>query len=39
VGGKAGQKEILYFMQEDGIWKINESVVTDKELEGKREYI
>lgn len=39
VGGKANQKEVFYLIKEKGIWKIDELVVTDEEVEGRKEKI
>lgn len=39
VGGKADQKEVFYLIKEEGIWKIDELVVTDEEVEARKEEI
>jgi len=36
VGGKANQEEVFYLIKEDGIWKIDELLVTDEEVEGRK---
>ena len=37
VAGKTDQKEIFYLIKKDGIWKIDELVVTDEKLEKRKE--
>ncbi len=39
VGGRANQKEVFYLVKEEGIWKIDELVVTDEEVEASKEEI
>jgi len=39
VGGEANQKEVFYLMKKEGIWKIDELVVTDEEVEARKEKI
>lgn len=39
VGGRANQKEVFYLIKEEGIWKIDELVVTDEEVEARKEEI
>ncbi|KPJ65304.1 MAG: hypothetical protein AMJ45_05230 [Syntrophobacter sp. DG_60] len=39
TGGKVDQKEVFYLIKQDGTWKIDELVVTDEELEERKEKI